>query len=98
MRILVDVSKMKGSYIPQDKERKKPPERVVEIKKRNWKLTRRGINRGVYGRPISFTPEQDRVILDMKRAGYTYKQMSEEMGRKPDAIRSRYYKLRDMGL
>jgi hypothetical protein len=38
------------------------------------------------------------VILDMKRSGYTYKQMGEEMGRKPDAIRSRYYKLRDMGL
>lgn len=98
MRILVDVSKMKGSYIPQDRGRKKPPERVVERKKRNWKLTRRGVNNGVYGRPLSFTPEQDKVILDMKRAGYTYRQMSEEMGRKPDAIRSRYYKLRDMGL
>lgn len=98
MRILVDVSKMKDSYIPQDRERKKPPERVVERKKRNWKIVRRGINDGRYGRPLSFTPEQDKVILDMKRQGFTYRQMSEEMGRKPDAIRSRYYKLRDMGL
>lgn len=98
MRILVDVSKMKDSYIPQDRGRKKPPERVVERKKRNWKIVRRGINDGRYGRPLSFTPEQDKVILDMKRQGFTYRQMSEEMGRKPDAIRSRYYKLRDMGL
>ena len=98
MKILVDVSKMQGSYIPHDTERHKPPERVVEKKKRDWKLTRRGINKGVYGRPVSFTHEQDMVILDMKRSGYTYKQMGEEMGRKPDAIRSRYYKLRDMGL
>lgn len=98
MRVLVDVTKMRGSYIPQDRGHKKPPERVVERKKRNWKLIRRGANHGAYGRPLSFTPEQDRVILDMKRAGYTYKQMSEEMGRKPGAIRSRYYKLRDMGM
>lgn len=110
MKVLIDPSKLRESYlrvynpktedepVPIQPKKNKPspipPQKGTKKKKR---IVRRGINKGKYGRPRSFTHEQDMAILDMKRSGFTYKQMGDEMGRNSESIRSRYYKLRDRG-
>lgn len=83
MKVLVDATKLRESYIQKPKKKR----RVI----------RRGINKGAYGRPKTYTPEQDEMILGMKKAGCTYKRIGEELGRTAGAIRDRYYKLKCMG-
>jgi len=95
MRVLIDATKLKESYLPHKPKPKPYPMEKPPKKKR--KIIRRGCNNGIYGRPVTYTPEQDRSILEMKKAGYTYKRMGEEMGRSAGSIRDRYYKLRDRG-
>ena len=94
MKVLVDATKLRESYIQKPKPKPFPIEKPPKKKRR---VIRRGINKGAYGRPKTYTPEQDEMILGMKKAGCTYKRIGEELGRTAGAIRDRYYKLKCMG-
>lgn len=63
-------------------------------KKRDWKLVRKGINNGVYGRPRFYTPAQDAVITELRRENKSYKEIGEQLGKSSEAIRRRWYVIR----
>ena len=104
MKILVDVSRLpEAPYsrpkLPADKKPEKPYETLPwqtqgkkqeekKGKKRDWSKVRRG------SRPNWFyTPEQDKVIKEMRAQGKTYAEIGKELGRSPSAIRHRAKKV-----
>ena len=96
MKILVDISRLpEAPYskpkLPAARKPERPYETMVSQahkKKRDWSKVRRG------SRPNWFyTPEQDKVIKEMRAQGKTYAEIGKELGRSPSAIRHRAKKL-----
>ena len=56
-------------------------------------ITEEKEERNLGGRPKSYTPAQDAVIIEMKKKGATFPQIGEQIGKSSEAVRRRWYRL-----